>query len=90
MRASLGSVIDLRDPDIFARVGLQSQSLSDTDWSRCQLVGGATEFLGHDGLLIPSARAQATNLVIFPNRRDPEEELEIVDKESISEWLEPR
>ncbi len=84
MRASLSSVLDLRDPDILARVGLQLQSLVDTDWSRCQLVGGATEFLGHDGLLIPSARAQGTNLVIFPNRRDPAEELEIIDKELIS------
>jgi len=85
MRASLSAVLDLRDPDILARVGLQLQSLADTDWSRCQLVGGAAEFLGHDGLLIPSARAQGTNLVIFPNRCDPEEELEIIEKESISE-----
>jgi RES domain-containing protein len=61
------------------------QSLADTDWSRCQLVGGAAEFLDHDGLLIPSARAQGTNLVIFPNRRDPAEELEIIEKELISE-----
>ncbi len=46
--------------------------------------------MGHDGLLIPSARAQGTNLVIFPNRRDPAEELEIVDTELISKKPEPR
>jgi len=89
IRASLSSVLDLRDPERLARVGLQLQSLADTNWSRCQLVGGATEFLGHDGLLIPSARAQGTNLVIFPNRRDPAEALEIIDTESISKKPEP-
>lgn len=85
IRASLSSALDLTDPDVLARVGLQLQSLTSPDWSRCQLVGGATDWLGHDGLLVPSARAKGTNLVIFPNRRDIAEEMEIVDTELISE-----
>ena len=85
IRASLRSVLDLRNPDVLGRVGLQSQSLTGTDLSGCQLVGGATEWLGHDGLLAPSARAEGTIMVIFPNRRNLAEELEVVDTESISE-----
>ena len=84
MRVSLSSVVDISSPDALARVGLELHSLTDTEWSRCQLVGGATELLGHDGLLIPSARARGTNLVIFPNRRRLTEELEVVDSEVIS------
>ena len=85
MRASLRSVLDLSDPNALAEVGLPLRSLADMDMSRCQLVGGAAEWLSHDGLLVPSARAKGTNLVIFPNRSDPESELEVVTSEVISE-----
>ena len=74
---------DLSDPDALADVGLSLQSLGDMDWSRCQVVGGATEWLGRDGLLIPSARAKGTNLVIFPNRK--KSELRVVASEVINE-----
>lgn len=83
IRVNLRSALDLRDTDAFAQAGLQLQSLADTDWSHCQLVGGATEWLGHDGLLIPSARARGTNLVIFPNQHSME--IEVIDSEVISE-----
>ena len=83
INVGLSSVLDLREPTVLARVGLDRQSLTDTDWSRCQLVGGAAEWLGRDGLLIPSARTRGTNLVIFPNMQD--EEMEVVDSEVIFE-----
>ena len=85
MSATLRSVVNLCEPGALGQVGLDLQSLADVDWSRCQLVGGAAEWLGHDGLLVPSARAKGTNLVIFPNRRNPADELEIVDSDVISE-----
>ena len=85
MRASLRSVLDLSGPNALAKIRLPLESLADTNWSRCQLLGGAAEWLGHDGLLVPSARAKGTNLVIYPNRTDPESELEVVTSEVIRE-----
>lgn len=79
----LGSVLDLSRVESLAQVGLRPDSLADTDWSRTQLVGGAVEWLGHNGLLVPSARADGTNLVIFPNQHD--KELEVVQSEEIAE-----
>ena len=85
MDIKLSSVLDITDPDTLARVGLQLQSLADADWSQCQSVGGATEWLGHDGLLIPSARSNGKNLVIYPNKHDLIKELKVVGTEVISE-----
>lgn len=85
MDIKLSSVLDITDPATLARVGLQSQSLADTDWSQCQRVGGATEWLGHDGLLIPSVRSEGTNLIIYPNKHDLAKALKIISTEVISE-----
>jgi len=49
----------------------------------CQMIGGAVEWLGHDGLLVPSARSEGTNLVIFPNKQTPDYRFEILESENI-------
>jgi hypothetical protein len=49
-------------------LSLTADALADEDLQHCQKVGSSVERLGHDGLLVPSARAKGTNLVIFPNR----------------------
>jgi RES domain-containing protein len=65
---SLKSVLDISDPVVLNRVGVDRVSLASPDQSNCQRVGGAVERLGHDGLIVPSARYSANNLVIFVNR----------------------
>lgn len=47
-------------------LGIDDNALTSPDHSQCQLVGGAIERFGFEGLLIPSARGPADNLVIFP------------------------
>lgn len=37
---------------------------------RCQKIGGAAYFLGHQGILVPGYRTSGTNCVIFPERLD--------------------
>ena len=61
------SVLDLSDMALLERLGIDAAALSEIDYSRCQLVGGAVERLGNDGLIIPSARAMGNKLVIFVN-----------------------
>jgi RES domain-containing protein len=64
---SLKSVLDLTDRQLLARLGIDDAALSDIDYSRCQIVGGAVERLRNDGLLIPSVRGPGNNLVVFTN-----------------------
>lgn len=70
IRVSLQNVIDLTVPDVLPRLGITDDVLTSTDQSTCRLVGGAVHWLGHDGLLVPSARrVGGTNLVIY--QQDP-------------------
>jgi hypothetical protein len=44
----------------------------------CQRLGGAVEWLEHDGLLVPFARSSGVNLVIFTRKRGVGADFEIV------------
>jgi len=59
---ALEEVLDLSDWANLERFGLDKSKLTTSDFSPCQAIGGAVDWLGHDGLLIPSARANGTNL----------------------------
>jgi RES domain-containing protein len=66
IHVSLKNVIDLAAPGLLDRVGITPGVLSGADHIPCRTVGGAVNWLGHDGLLVPSARRSGgTNLVIF-------------------------
>ena len=68
----LTSVMDLRDKGALAKLGVTEKVLGTEQCHDCQKVGGAVAWLGHDGLLVPSTRAEGSNLVIFPNESDRE------------------
>jgi RES domain-containing protein len=68
---TLENVIDLSDREQLADVGIGMAELEGDDLGPCQQVGGAVAWLQHDGLLVPSARSDAVNLVIFPANRSP-------------------
>jgi len=66
INVSLKNVLDLTVPGLLDQLGITADVLSSTDHTPCRTVGGAVNWLGHDGLLVPSARRIAgTNLVIF-------------------------
>jgi RES domain-containing protein len=79
----LNSVLDLSDSSILAGLWVNEESLASIDHSNCQGIGGAVEWLGHDGLLVPSARAEGVNLVIFPNRKKPNYRFDVLDSEEL-------
>jgi len=81
---SLGSVIDLTAPSALTLLGITTDVLRNDDQSRCRLIGSAVNWLGHDGLLVPSARRDSgTNLVIF--REDfSGHQFDIIGKETIA------
>ena len=65
---SLGTVVDLTAPSALVFLGITSSILRSEDHLQCRIIGGAVNWLGHDGLLVPSARRDSgKNLVIFPS-----------------------
>jgi RES domain-containing protein len=85
LRVELASALDLTSRDLLLKLGVGDAELEGLDFSACQLVGGAVAWLEHDGLLVPSARCDGTNLVIFPAIQDPEHEWEIVSSEVLED-----
>jgi RES domain-containing protein len=66
LRVSLASVVDLTRAGALDSVGITHSVLCADDHGPCRTIGSAVNWLGHGGLLVPSARKPAgTNLVIF-------------------------
>lgn len=64
----LRRVLDLRDPARLSPLGLSATDMRSNDQTACQRVGGTAEWLGIEGLIVPSARHDGANLVIFERR----------------------
>jgi len=84
IRVSLRNVIDLTGPGLLPRLGITDVVLSSPDHAPCRLIASAINWLGHDGVFVPSARrAGGTNLVIY--QQDPSTDVfEVVRKEVIA------
>ncbi len=77
-------VVDLRAPEVLARVGLSMSDVTDLDFGSCQRVGHAVAWLGSGGLLVPSARSDGTgNLVLF-TEADSTLHIEVAQSEVVS------
>lgn len=83
IKISLLKVLDLTSNELLQELGLAELDLRGDDHSGCQKIGGAVAWLERDGLLVPSARSNGTNLVIYPTERDPAAEFDILDQETI-------
>jgi RES domain-containing protein len=84
IQVSLESVVDLSTAEALAGLGLKRADLEAIDHTACQRIGGAVEWLEHDGLLVPSARtADGVNLAIYPNRQAAGYEFRTLDSEVI-------
>jgi len=62
-------VIELTDWQILERLGVSRASFEAIEPPSCKEVGGAAAFLGHGGILVPSARFPGVNLVIYPTEQ---------------------
>jgi RES domain-containing protein len=82
--------VDLTTEAKLADVGLEIDALRDDDaagdveaenLAACQEVGGAVAWLGYSGLLVPSLRSSATNVIIYPaNHNEPDDYAEPRDR----------
>jgi RES domain-containing protein len=85
IRVALANVVDLQSKELLAGLGVGEAELQSDDHSACRLVGGGVAWLGHDGLLVPSARHAMSNLVIFPTAQMPDAEFEVIGEEDVTD-----
>jgi len=57
--------MDLTTPVALDAVGLTNDDIADPDWSACQRVGNAVQYLGIAGLLAPSATGVGHVLAVY-------------------------
>lgn len=67
-------------------LGVLASEYRGVNLPRTQLIGAAVEFIGCDGLIVPSARWSCDNLVIFPDRMGMDAALELVASETV-DWV---
>lgn len=77
IRVSLLSLLDVRSLELLAELDIEPDLLKSADMSLTQQMGGAAEWLGHDGLIVPSARHAGSNLVIYVAKMSPNGELTV-------------
>jgi RES domain-containing protein len=61
----------LADAAALEPLGVAAARYGDLDYQRTQEIGDAAFFLGFDGLIVPSARWDCQNLVLFTDRFGP-------------------
>jgi RES domain-containing protein len=84
IRAAARQSLRLVEVDL-ARLGVEMARLGDIPYKPTQDIGAAVAFLGYDGLIIPSARWKAENLVIFAENNSLDSELAVLSSEEI-DW----
>lgn len=85
VRVSLKNVLDLTDASLLLRLGITDTHLASADHSPCRTIAGAVNWLGHDGVLVPSARRRGgTNLVIYQQDLSTSD-FDVTDEEVISD-----
>jgi hypothetical protein len=69
-----------------AALSVDLDRFGELNYVRTQEIGEAVAFLGHDGLIVPSARCDCDNLVLFNDNQTIETELEVMSSEEV-DWL---
>jgi hypothetical protein len=76
------SILRLSDFALLERLGVNVTRYQSFDYSQTQAIASAVHFLEFDGLIVPSARADCENLVLFLDRVT---NLEVVSNERV-DW----
>jgi hypothetical protein len=72
--------VDLTD------LGVEMDRLGEISYGITREIGAAVAFLGHDGLMAPSARWKAENLVLFAENSSLDNRLEVIGSTQV-DWL---
>lgn len=83
LRISARRVLRIRHSDL-PTLGLDSADLTSPDFTACQRVAAHAAFLDYDALIVPSARADGSNVVIFVNELAADASFERIGVEQIA------
>lgn len=83
LRVSAHKVLRITDADLSV-LGLDEGALNSPDFTTCQRVAAHAAFLEYDALIVPSTRADGTNIVIFVNELAADAIFERVGVEQIA------
>lgn len=78
MRVSAAKVLRITEAD-FPTLGLEPADLLSADFTPCQRVAAHAAFLEYDAIVVPSARADGSNLVILVNELAADGRFERID-----------
>lgn len=85
IKVTLDNLVDLSDLGTLGQLGINSDVLSATNYLPSQEVGEAAQWMGADGLLVPSARAIGQNLVLFVDRLDIDARFDVIQTEVLQD-----
>ena len=83
VKVALRLVVDLTDPATLNGVGVRADHLKQINPDPCQEIGALADWMHQDGLLVPSARATGSNLVVLTAQVDPNAPLEVTRIEDV-------
>jgi RES domain-containing protein len=83
LRVSATKALRIRETD-FPSLGLDRSDLISPDFAACQRIGAHAAFLGYDALIVPSARIDGMNVVVFVNELAADSVFERIASEEIS------
>lgn len=71
IQINLSNLLDISGMAQLALLGVDLNSYNKIDYARTHLIAAAARFLEYEGMLVPNARYQCKNLVIFLDRLRP-------------------
>jgi len=83
LRVSATKVLRITESDLEV-LGLDHEDLNSTDFTACQRVAAHAAFLEYDALIVPSARANGSNVVILVNELAADAAFERIDVHPIA------
>ncbi len=83
LRISLDSVLVLNAVQLKS-LGVDDPLASRVDYERTQAVGESVYMMDYQGLIVPSARWECNNLVLFIDRIDLNEHIELLGKSDVN------
>jgi RES domain-containing protein len=84
LQVRLEAVVDLRKPHARKSVGLTDADITSINAAPCQTIGEAAHFLGHEGLLAPSATEVGDVLAIFLDNMKVDSRVDVISQRSVS------
>jgi hypothetical protein len=89
LEEATGRTLRLADIAQLEALGIDAGAYRSLDYQRCRQIGAAAHFLEYDGMIVPSARYAADNLVLFLDHLAGQGELSL-ESSSDLDWQEWR